>query len=169
MRRNLKPLAVLLATCALFSAASADRHGTPKEIAEAYAKFQNAFRWNSPVALRNLVYDYSTPDFTSNYGGLRGDLYMEVENVIQMGRMVEKVRRADLAITGVAIHGQTCQVTVRMNGQFIGQMGGKRQLVTMNMLSRDTWIKTTAGWKIKHSHGLSQSMTTKPYSGKRGR
>lgn len=172
MRRMTKPLAVLAAACSLLTAATADRQEAPKEIADAYAKFLNAFRWNSPVALRNLVYDYSTPDFTSNYGGQRVDLYQEVDNVIQMGRMVEKVLHVDLKVIGVKTKGATCEVTTRMNGQFIGQMGGQRQLVTMNMTARDTWIKTTAGWKINHSHQLSESVAMKPYKparSKRGR
>lgn len=169
MRRIFRPLAVLLVFGTLFSGASPNPGSAPKEIVDAYGKFKNAMRWNSPVALRNLVYEYSTPDFTSNYGGRKGDLYMEVENVIQMGRMVEKVLKVELTIVEAKTRGANCEVTLRMRGEIIGQMDGKRQLVTMNMLSRDTWIKTTAGWKVKHAHGLSESMTMKPYTPKRGR
>ena len=99
MRNELKSALVVLAVAAV-SNVWAGPKPLPKPITDAMAKFENALKWNSPVALRNLVFEYSMPEYTSTMMGQKLDLYGEVENTIMFGKMIEKVKKGGVGTWG---------------------------------------------------------------------
>lgn len=167
MRNELKSALVVLAVAAV-SNVWAGPKPLPKPITDAMAKFENALKWNSPVALRNLVFEYSMPEYTSTMMGQKLDLYGEVENTIMFGKMIEKVKKVDMKINGWKWNSPTSiDINVRMSGQMVMNMGKERVLATVDNTSVETWVNSNGNWRILRTNIIKEHFSSKPMKGKK--
>lgn len=152
----MKPLASLaLASCLLVSVARAQ---SPKSVRSAlqarYDAFAKAFANKDKAFLENFM----TDDFTTVAPGgrtlTRKQALAEFEMLSNMAHSVKWPRK----VVKLRHEGDAWVATVE--GKFSGLIGAKDkpQALAMNASSEDAWVKTPAGWKIRHSKVLKAQM-----------
>lgn len=164
--RNPIKVSLLVAGLAL-SALSFAEKPLPVEIKQATEKFGAAIRWNSPGVLRNLIYEYSTPEYTSEMEGRKLDLYGEVESVAMFAKTVQKVYSCKTRIVSYRWCGPNVEMTYAMSGDFLMVMGPKPQRVHIDSVYSSVWTSAYGGWKMMSQKPVKEKMT--PVNGRRGR
>lgn len=159
----MRTLFIAAAAALVVTAMAATKDEARQYIEGVYAKFANAVKWNSPVAMRNIVYEYCTPDFKAvEYNGRRGDLYTEVDSIITFGRMVDKVYAVDLKLNSFTRRGDRATAVHTIKVDMLANNQGKRERMNIEARIEHSWIKMPSGWKIYAGRTLSEKVTMKP-------
>jgi len=154
-RGLLLAMSILLAVVAV-RIALADKRAA-REIRAEYARTaQYAKQKNVEGLLRQM-----TPDFL--YKTEKGDV-MNKQMVEQVMRaqyaLIQSVDKRTTAIKKMEIKGNTARVTTQE--ELVVTMldpQGKRRKVVSKATTRDTWVKTPQGWKVKMTEILDEKTT----------
>lgn len=119
------------------------------------ARFQKAFRNKELAAMRSIT----TPDFTMKSPDGTVSSRKEAESVIAAEmKSIRSIKEWTLKIERLTVKGNvaTAIVSERMVAQVANPLG-KDRLSVANARMRETWIKTSAGWRYKRAEALSAS------------
>ena len=164
MRQRSAMTAALLAAVTLLpwapAARAQGRTGTTattarRAVQEQYSRFIQAYMNRNAEAARAIL----TPDFRGGRGRERVDRNRVVAALQQTFGSVGLVRRSQVVIERFRLRnaGAAADATARheFNGDITDPQGKKRTL-DARLRYRDTWVRTSDGWKIKRSIPLQQ-------------
>lgn len=160
---SLLVLGAALATGAL--AAGPKTNPDVKAIQDAYAKLAHAYKWRSPVAIRNLQYDYSMPDYVRL--DKKGNVIATLYEVVADNPMPNKVLKVSMTATPLSVGKDRIWVdsAIHIEEVFNGPKGdtwlGYRTRV------KSLWVRTSGGWKVQSTQTLSESVNERPYRRRR--
>lgn len=145
----------------LLASASAQTEGElRKQLNGAYTELHTGFEKTDIKLLQKFFDRYGHPQFT--YIGTGGTKQNAKQLLAQfkagMGGL--KVINSDVAIDRLTIKGNTA--TVKTIGDWRMKLSGSNGPTTVKgkTLMTDTWVKTSAGWKLKVSKVDSEKMTS---------
>lgn len=155
MRRLAAALIGLTFVSMFAGTAAAKDAAVRKAIAAEYAKFSRAAKNKDVKAALSI----GTPDLTVRQpdGQQMNRQQLEAMLSLQMN-MVKQVKRVDIAIASLSVRGKQAVALVNMtlSGVVEDAQGKEREVISQNM-SRDTWVKTDKGWRMKRSESVNSA------------
>ena len=110
-----------------------------KEIAASKAKDVNAL-----MAL-------STPDFKVKMNGGKILTYAEVkQDFKEQFAHTQSIKELSVKITALKVTGDKAVATVQQKAVIVATVQGKVMTLSSEQTSNDTWVKTSAGWKLSY-------------------
>lgn len=154
----MRRLALLLLACASVAlAAPAD----DTAIRSKYDLYTKAYKTHNV----KMIVDLTTDDYTSKVSNGK-----EVDRATFAQVMEGQVNTATsetLKVDKLDVHGveATAVVTEKVRNDLKNPLTGQRSVVESSNTCRDTWVRTSAGWRLKHSETLAESLLVdgKPY------
>jgi hypothetical protein len=151
-------LGVLLVCLSITSAAHAYDKSIGKSLKDMYAKKAEYSRKKDIKSLIAL----NTPDYkvVLRGGKTMNNEQLEEQLKLFFGLVVRNIR-FDHEIKGIEVNGDGAVVLVEQKDKRIQKFpDGKPHEVEANVIHRDTWIKTTSGWKLKLTEEQEQTKLT---------
>jgi ketosteroid isomerase-like protein len=155
MRRLAVALIGLTLVCLCAETSSAKDAAVRKAISAEYAKFSRAAKKKDvktalSIGTADLV--VVQPD-----GQTMNRQQIEAMLSLQMN-MVKQIRRVDIAIASLSVRGKqaVALVSMTLSGVVEDSEGKQREVISQNM-SRDTWVKTDKGWRMKRSESVNSA------------
>jgi ketosteroid isomerase-like protein len=151
-------LAAILSICILSSPVRAD---DKREIEEGYKKLVAAFKARSVDALKAVT----TDDFTMKMPGQVLSTEETMKQIRQSFGMMSESPKFTMTIDKIAMKAKSAEVhstgnmtvdIVDASGAY-GKKGAKHSTVYIET-SKDIWVKTGKGWKMKVTESLSEKM-----------
>lgn len=163
----------LLAAAALGTAplARADDAAVRKELQTQYDRLIQAMKAKDI----NGVMSVAAPGFTEKQPGMPAMNAAQAKAAMEEDfKMTKSLDSASMKVVKVSVKGNTAVATTDYKMAGTGLMNGKEHKMTDRGTSRDTWVKTPQGWKVKsvvfvQSHpmmdGRPMTMGAPPSSG----
>jgi ketosteroid isomerase-like protein len=139
-------VACALLTGSLMSGCAQDKEQVKKELEAQYEKMGAAFKAKDVKAMLAQTTDDVTVKDMNGKVRDRADLEKMTEREIQNTRAVKQWSNQ---ITRLELKGNTVIATVEAKVVLEAQSEGRYHTYDLTQGSRDTWIKTSSGWKLK--------------------
>ena len=118
-----------------------------QELTADYNRIARSFQKKDTHAIMALA----APGFTMKMGGRVLNARQAEQELKREIVFIETIRRVVLTIQSFKLQGKRAIATVSVS--FAGTTEddrGRRHTLTMDGITRDTWIKTPHGWRIQH-------------------
>lgn len=160
-RTGRRPLLNVLALIALAlagtpPAARADDRTVRRDLDAIYAKYVQAAKRKEKTALKQFIQQYTVADFQQKIPGGRTLNRAQVTAMMTEGPAAD-VRIVDehLKIRKLSVKGNEAVATYTdQSTAVVADPQGKSHRIVSTSTSRDTWVKTPRGWKMRLSEVL---------------
>ncbi|MHB2019258.1 MAG: nuclear transport factor 2 family protein [Candidatus Xenobia bacterium] len=150
-------LLALLLIVPVFAAPSADEAALRAQ----YAIYSNAYKTKHVQDIMNLT----TPDYTSKIGNGKVLQRDEFEHVMES--QVKTATSEALNVDHVTVRGNSATTVIRETvvNDLKSPLTDEKAIVQSTCMCREQWVRTPAGWRLKHSETLSESylLNGKPF------
>lgn len=136
-----------------------------KAIQAAYSKLAHAYKWKSPVAIRNLQYEYSMPDYVRLDS--KGNVIATLYEVVADNPMPDKVLKVAMTATPISVSKDRIWMnsSIHIEEVFKGPKGN--MWVGYRSVVKSLWVRTSGGWKVQSTQTVSESVNERPYRARR--
>lgn len=146
---------------------SNDTKAVRGELKKAYARYDQAVRKNNAATLIEFLRSNTLPSYSrlhNNVTTSRAKVITQLRDEakrlggrIWMKLLLQKTELGAISVRGSEVLVDTTQVTVIVYPDTAGSPGGSPDFVKdrVTRRARDTWVKGSGGWKLRHTHILS--------------
>lgn len=178
MKRSWGARAALLGLAALSAGLApirADNRAVKRELEIIYDRSARAHTAKSIAGMERFLREDTTPEFVFQGPRRTHTRQQELETYQPVRQGKEPwvpAREFRTRIDRLTVHGDEAiavvtdrAVSVVRNPKITGDPTGKPHVLTMERTNRDTWIKTSTGWKLNRREVVSgkQTLDAKPY------
>ncbi|HRF60928.1 MAG TPA: hypothetical protein PLH94_13570 [Fimbriimonadaceae bacterium] len=136
-----------------------------KAIQDAYAKLAHAYKWRSPVAIRNLQYEYSMPDYVRL--DAKGRVIATLYEVVADNPVPDKVLKVAMKATPISVSKDRIWLNSAIDIEEVFKGPKGNVWVGYRSVVKSLWVRTSGGWKVQSTQTVSESMNERPYRARR--
>ncbi len=157
-------------------ASSKENKVVRQELKKAYARYDQAVRKNNAAKLIEFLRANTLPSYSRQHNRAtttRPTIFAQLrdEGRRHDGRIYAKLLSLKTELGPISVSGSEAvanatQITVTVHPDIDGSAAGPGGMVEQELVkdrttrrARDTWVKTSAGWKLRHTHILSVDST----------